>query len=71
MNTYLIESIAKENNFTVIKKLDENNKQYLKEHIQNSSLDRYDYKPLEHIQEMINDIREEFQNEILAQESQI
>lgn len=66
MNTYLIESIAKENNFTVIKKLDENNKQYLKEHIQNSILDRYDYKPLEHIQEMINEVIDWFEDELQA-----
>lgn len=66
MNTYLIESIAKENNFTVIKKLDENNKQYLKEHIQNSILDRYDYKPLEHIQEMIEQAIEFFEDDLQA-----
>lgn len=54
MITYLTETIAKENNFTVIKKLDDNTKQYLKEHIQNSILERYDYQPLEHIQVMID-----------------
>lgn len=54
MRTYLTETIAKENNFTVIKKLDDKNKQYLKEHIQNTILDKYNYKPLEHIQEMID-----------------
>lgn len=54
MKDLLIKTIAKENNFTVIKKLDENTKQYLKKHIQNSILERYNYQSLEHIQEMID-----------------
>lgn len=66
MKTCLIESIAKENNFTIIKKLDENNKQYLKEHIQKTILDRYDYNPLEHIQEMINEVIDWFEDELQA-----
>jgi len=66
MITYLIESIAKENNFTVIKKLDENNKQYLKEHIQNSILERYNYQPLAHIQEMIEQAIEFFEDDLQA-----
>lgn len=66
MKTCLIESIAKENNFTIIKKLDENNKQYLKEHIQKTILDRYDYNPLQHIQEMINEVIDWFEDELQA-----
>ena len=50
-------------------KLDENNKQYLKEHIQKTILDRYDYKPLEHIQEMINEVIDWFEDELQAIES--
>lgn len=66
MITYLTETIAKENNFTVIKKLDENNKQYLKEHIQNTILDKYNYKPLEHIQEMIDEAIDWFEDYLQA-----
>lgn len=66
MRNLLIETIVKENNFTIIKKLDENNKQYLKEHIQKTILDRYDYKPLEHIQEMINEVIDWFEDELQA-----
>ena len=55
MEQLLIETIVKENDFTLITKLDENAKQHLKEHIQNSILDRYNYQPLEHIQEMIDE----------------
>lgn len=62
----LIETIAEENNFTVIKKLDENNKHYLKEHIQNSILDRFNYQPLEHIQEMIDQVIYYFEDDLKA-----
>ena len=66
MKDLLIKTIAKENNFTVIKKLDENTKQYLKEHIQNSILDRYNYQPLEHIQEMIDEAIYFFEDDLQA-----
>lgn len=54
MERLLTETIVKENDFTLITKLDDSTKQYLKEHIQNSILERYNYQPLEHIQEMID-----------------
>ena len=63
---YLIETIAKENNYTVLKKLDENTKEYLKEHIQNTILDRYNYQPLEHIQEMIDEAIYFFEDDLQA-----
>ena len=66
MKYFLFETIAKENNFTVIKKLDESNKQYLKEHIQNTILERYNYQPLEHIQEMIDEAIHFFEDELQA-----
>lgn len=66
MKRLLIETIAKENDFKVIDKLDENTKQYLKEHIKNSILDRYNYQPLEHIQEMIEQAIEFFEDDLQA-----
>lgn len=66
MKDLLIETIVKENNFTVIKKLDDNTKQYLKEHIQNSILERYNYQPLEHIQEMIDEAIDWFEDDLQA-----
>lgn len=66
MITYLIESIAKDNDFKIISKLDENTKQYLKEHIQNSILERYNYQPLAHIQEMIDEVIYFFEDDLQA-----
>lgn len=66
MTTYLIDSIVKENNYTVINELDANDKQYLKEHIQNSILDRYNYQPLGHIQDMIDEAIYFFEDSLKA-----
>lgn len=66
MKRFLVETIAKENNFKVIDKLDENTKQYLKEHIQNTILDKYNYQPLEHIQEMIDEAIHFFEDDLQA-----
>lgn len=62
----LIEIIAKENDCTIITKLDEKTKKYLKEHIQKTTLERYDYKPLEHIQEMIDEVLKWFDDDLRA-----
>lgn len=66
MEDLLIKTIAKENNFKVIDKLDENTKQYLKEHIQKTILDRYNYQPLVHIQEMIDEAIHFFEDDLQA-----
>lgn len=66
MEESLIETIAKENDVVIIKKLDEETKKYLKEHIQKSILERYDYKPLEHIQKMIDEVLRMFEDDLLA-----
>jgi hypothetical protein len=66
MKRLLTERIAKENDFKVIDKLDENTKQYLKEYIQNTILDRYNYQPLEHIQEMIDEAVDWFEDDLQA-----
>lgn len=66
MKRLLTETIAKENNFRVITKLDDKTKQYLKEHIQNSILERYKYQALEHIQDMINEAVCFFEDDLQA-----
>lgn len=66
MKRFLVETIVKENNYKVIDKLDENTKEYLKEHIQNTILDRYNYQPLEHIQEMIDEAIYFFEDDLQA-----
>lgn len=66
MKRLLVEIIVKENSFKVIDKLDENTKQYLKEHIQNTILDRYNYQPLNYIQEMIDEAIYFFEDELEA-----
>lgn len=66
MKRLLTERIVKENDFKVIDKLDENTKQYLKEHIKNSILDKYNYQPLEHIQEMIDEAIYFFEDDLQA-----
>ncbi len=62
----LIETIAKENDYTIISKLDDNTKTHLKEHIQQSLLDKYDYKSLEHIQEMIDVVIDWLEDDLQA-----
>jgi len=66
MESILTDEIVRENDFTLITKLDENTKQYLKEHIQNSILDRYNYQPLKHIQEMIDTAIVFFEDDLQA-----
>lgn len=66
MKRLLIETIAKENDFKVIDKLDVKTKQYLKEHIQNSILERYNYQPLAHIREMIDEAIDWFEDDLQA-----
>lgn len=62
----LTETIAKENDYTIITKLDDNTKQSLKEHIQNSILERYNYQTLEHLQEMIDEAIHFFEDDLQA-----
>lgn len=66
MKRLLIETIAKGNDFKVIDKLDKNTKQYLREHIQNTILDKYHYQYLEHIQEMIDEAIDWFEDDLEA-----
>lgn len=66
MKKHLTESIAKENDFKIISKLDNDTKQYLKEHIQKSILERYKYPQSEYLEEMINEALEWFEDELYA-----
>jgi len=66
MESILTDEIVRENDFTLITKLDENTKQYLKEHIQNSILDRYNYQPLKHMKEMIDTVVDFFEDDLQA-----
>ena len=52
--------------YKITTKLDDTAKKRLKEHIQNSILERYDYKPLEHIQDMVDESMEVLEYDLLA-----
>ncbi|MDD2888908.1 MAG: hypothetical protein PHY66_14010 [Aliarcobacter sp.] len=62
----LIETIAEENKITVITKLDDITKQYLKEHIKKSILEKYEYPHNQYLEEMINIPIEWFEDDLQA-----
>jgi hypothetical protein len=66
MERLLVETIANENNSKIISKLDEDTKNNLKEHIRNSILEKYKYPHIEHLEEMINETIEWFEDDLYA-----
>lgn len=66
MERTLTDEIAEENNFTIISKLDDCTKQYLKTHIQNTILEKYRYPHIEYLEEMINIAIEWFEDDLYA-----
>lgn len=66
LSKILTEKIVKENDFAIISKLDDETKQRLKEHIQNSILEKCDYQILEYLQEMIEVAIDKFEDELRA-----
>lgn len=66
MRRLLVETIAKENNFIIISKLDNKLKEELKEHIKKSILEKYEYPYNQYLEEMINIPIEWFEDDLQA-----